>query len=339
MRVQVRRDTKRSGRGPNLNRDRWYTPYLFIAPMMLIFAVFILLPIAESLLSSFFTWGLLNPWRLFDPETWNFAGLGNYEAAFASEDVREAALNTATWLLLLPALVVVVSLVLSLLLWSLRRGSAVLRIVFVAPMTISLASAGVIWGLLYNTDPSVGVLNGVLSKLGILGDEWIIGPMTLRPGMWLAGLGTIDLGFASFPLTNLALIAVAVWAFTGFGVITLTAGLTSISPEIIEAAQVDGASKWQTVRHIMLPLLKGPIAMVYVICIVYALRTFDLVFTMTGGGPGRETSVLALVIYQKGYQFLNSPQGGQAAALAVIMAAVMLLCSFPYLRGTSGKDN
>jgi ABC-type sugar transport system permease subunit len=122
------------------------------------------------------------------------------------------------------------------------------------------------------------------------------------------------------------------WAFTGFGVITITAGLTGIPTELVEAAKVDGATTAQTVRKVMLPLLRGPIGVVAVISFIFALRTFDIVYVMTGGGPAQDTTVVALLLWQRTYVFLDSPQAGAAAAMATLMSAALIVVCFPYLR-------
>ena len=243
-----------------------------------------------------------------------------------------AVLNTAIWLVVFPLLVVVFSLLVSILVWHTSRAGTVFRTVFILPMTISLAAAGVIWTFVYNVDPQVGVLNAVLDRLGILGADWRLGPLELHPGEWLANPGVLHLGFADIRLTNLVLIVPAFWAFTGFGVITLTAGLTAVPYELVEAAKVDGANAWQAARHILVPALRRPLVVVGVVSVIFALRTFDIVYVMTGGGPAQDTMVLALLLWQQAFAFLDTPQGGQATAIAVLMSVVLIAGSYPYLR-------
>jgi len=190
----------------------------------------------------------------------------------------------------------------------------------------------VIWSFVYNADPQIGVLNAVLDKLGILGADWRLGPVELHPGSWLSNPGVLHLGFADIRLTNLALVVPAFWAFTGFGVITLTAGLTAVPYELVEAAKVDGASAWQAARYILVPSLRRPLVVVGVVSVIFALRTFDIVYVMTGGGPAQDTTVLALLLWQQAFAFLDTPQGGRATAIAVLMSAVLIAGSYRYLR-------
>jgi alpha-glucoside transport system permease protein len=241
-------------------------------------------------------------------------------------------LNTAVWLVVFPLLVVGFSLLVSILIWYTTRAGTVFRTVFILPMTISLAAAGIIWSFIYNADPQIGVLNAALDRLGILGADWRLGPLELHPGSWLSNPGVLHLGFADVRLTNLALVIPAFWAFTGFGVITITAGLTAVPYELVEAAKVDGANAWQTARHILVPALRRPLVVVGVVSVIFALRTFDIVYVMTGGGPAQDTMVLALLLWQQAFAFLDTPQGGQATAIAVLMSAVLVAGSWPYLK-------
>jgi alpha-glucoside transport system permease protein len=220
----------------------------------------------------------------------------------------------------------------SILVWYVSRGGTVFRTMFVLPMTISLAAAGVIWSFVYNPDPQIGMLNAVLDKLGILGSDWRLGPLELHVGAWLSDPGVLHLGFADIRLTNLALVVPAFWVFSGFGVITLTAGLTAVSYELVEAAKVDGANAWQVARHVLVPALRGPLVVVGVVSVIFALRTFDIVYVMTEGGPAQDTMVLALLLWQQAFAFLDTPQAGLATAVAVLLSAVLVAGSYRYLR-------
>jgi ABC-type sugar transport system permease subunit len=314
------------------SRRERYAPYLLIAPLLAIFVGFYLWPALVTVLSSFFEWGLLRPWSLVEPERWDFVGLGNYSETLTDPSFWNAALNTAIWLVVFPLLVAAFSLLVSILVWNVSRGGTVFRTMFVLPMTISLAAAGVIWSFVYNPDPQIGMLNAVLDRLGILGADWRLGPLELHLGAWLSDPGVLHLGFADVRLTNLALVVPAFWVFSGFGVITLTAGLTAVSYELVEAAKVDGANAWQVARHVLVPALRGPLMVVAVVSVIFALRTFDIVYVMTEGGPAQDTMVLALLLWQQAFAFLDTPQAGLATAVAVLLSAVLVAGSYRYLR-------
>ena len=299
---------------------------------MLVFLGFYLWPAIQTVISSFFEWGLLRPWSATDPDTWEFVGLENYTTVLADSSFWNAAVNTVLWLVLLPLLVGVFSLGLAILIWFMGRGGWVFRSIFVLPLTISLAAIGVIWTFVYNPDPDIGVLNAFLRLVHLDDVDVDLGWFSLHLGDWLADLGHLSLGPITINFTNFALVLPAFWAFTGFGVITFTAGLTGMSTDLLESAKMDGAGPWQTVRHVILPSLKGPMIVVLVQMVIFALRTFDIVYVMTGGGPSEDTMVLALLLWLKGFMFLDTPQAGQAAAIAVLLSLTMIVGAYPYLR-------
>jgi len=164
-------------------------------------------------------------------------------------------------------------------------------------MAISFVAASVIWRLVYNFNPDVGILNAGLVAVG--GDAI----------PWLTTTG----------LTTFALIVVGAWMQTGFAMVILSAGLKGISTELLEAARVDGANELQVFRGIMLPLLMPTIAVVATTIVIYALKTFDVVYTMTSGNF--DTNVLANVMFQ---ELFNNGQQGRAAAIAVILFAAIV---------------
>jgi Binding-protein-dependent transport system inner membrane component/Bacterial regulatory proteins, gntR family len=157
-------------------------------------------------------------------------------------------------------------------------------------------------------------------------------PVTRALGEWLSNPGVLHLGFADIRLTNLVLIVPAFWAFTGFGVITLTAGLTAVPYQLVEAAKVDGANAWQAARHILVPALRRPL-------VVGRRRQRDLRAAhlrhrlcddrrcpRPGHHGARPAAVAA------GVRLPRHPQGGQATAIAVLMSLVLIAGSYPYLR-------
>ncbi len=311
--------------------DGW-VPLAFVAPLMLVFLGFYLWPAIQTIISSFFEWGLLRPWSATDTDTWEFVGLENYTTVLTDGSFWNAAVNTVIWLVLLPLLVGVFSLGLAIMIWFLGRGGWLYRSIFVLPLTISLAAIGVIWTFVYNTDPDIGVFNAILGLVGLGGADVDLGWFSLNLGDWLSDLGHLTLGPVTINLTNFALVLPAFWAFTGFGVITFTAGLTSLPGDLVESARIDGAGPWQTVRHVILPSLRGPMIVVLVQMVIFALRTFDIVYVMTGGGPAEDTMVLALLLWMQGFQFLDTPQAGMASAIAVLLSLTMIVGAYPYLR-------
>jgi ABC-type sugar transport system permease subunit len=306
--------------------------YAFVTPLMVVFALFYLWPVIQSVLSSLFTWGLLRPWNLFDRSTWQFAGLANYRDTLSDPGFWHAGANSLLWLVLFPLLVLGTSLVATVAIWQTRRWSVVFRTVFVLPMTISLAAAGVIWSFVYNPDAHIGVLNAILKALHLQG-TLNIGPLHLKTtGQWLADPGTLNLGFYDVRLVNVFVIIAASWAFAGYGVITFSAGLASLPQELVDSARVDGCGPLQVVRHVIVPHLRQPMRIVFVVSVIFALRTFDIVYVMTSGGPGTDSTVLGLLPWQEAFAFLTTPKAGQGAAVAVLMSAALIALGFPYLK-------
>jgi alpha-glucoside transport system permease protein len=172
------------------------------------------------------------------------------------------------------------------------RFEGVAKSLIFLPLAISFVAAGVIWRFMYDLNPSIGTLNATLNAVGA------------EPRAWLV----------EQPQNNFFLIIVGVWLLTGFAMVILSAGLKGISTELLEAARVDGANEWQVFRKIVFPLLLPTIAVIGTTIIIYALKTFDVVYTMTNGNFG--TDVIANTMYQ---QLFNNGQAGRSAAIAVIL--------------------
>lgn len=319
-----------AGRAGRRRRPDRLASAVCILPLLTIFALFYLWPAANTVGGSLYSWDVFGPWNLLNPTRSRFVGLANYRALAASDEFWTAVLNTAVWLVLFPMLVLLSSLLIAILLWQVHRAAAVYRVLFVLPMTLSLTAIGVMWKLMYN--PDYGTLDGIIRGLHAM-FTLNAGPLHAHTSQWLSTPGYLDLGFARLSLVNISLVIPAFWAFTGFGVITFAAGLSSVPTELIDAAKVDGANWWQSVRHVLVPMLRRPMLIVAVVSVIFALRTFDIVYVMTNGGPGTSSETLAVLLYKQAFLFLDTQSAGQATAIAVLMSAVMVIASYPYLRG------
>ncbi|HEX5396072.1 MAG TPA: sugar ABC transporter permease [Candidatus Limnocylindria bacterium] len=305
-------------------------PYLFLLPALAVFALFYLWPAINTVLSSLFTWSILRPWTVADPSQWRFAGLDNYLSVLTDGRFWNAVRNTVIWLVIFPIVTTLFSLAIAILVWQLSAGARLFRTIFVLPMTVSLTAAGVLWALVYN--PDFGVVSAALGGIGLDGANVDLGPLQLHLGDWLSNVGSLALGFTDIPLVNLTVIAPAFWALTGFGVISFTAGLTALNAELVEAARVEGANAWQVVRHIVVPSLRPAMIIVGVVFVIYALRTFDVVWVTTNGGPGTDTEVVAILLWREALAVFDTPSAGQATAIAVLLSAIMVVGAYPYLR-------
>lgn len=260
--------------------SRGLRPWLWLAPALTFLGVFLVYPTIATIVRSF-----------QNRRGNDFVGLENYQWFFDQSDTLIALRNNILWVVLLPVLVVGLGLLIAILVDRVRYESTVKSVVFL-PLAISFVAAAVIWRFMYELDPNVGTLNAVVTAAG--GD----------PVAWLI----------EQPWNNFFLIIVGVWLLTGFAMVILSAGLKGISTELLEAARVDGANELQVFRRIVLPLLAPTIAVVATTVIIYALKTFDVVFTMTNGNFN--TNVIANLMYQT---LFVGGQPGRAAAVAVIL--------------------
>ena len=198
-------------------------------------------------------------------------------------------------------------LALALLVDSLAHGRALIRVGILAPMLLPPVVAAVIWRLIYN--PEFGVLNGMLRQLGF---------------------NTANLTWTSGRLTAmLSVILVDVWEWTPFFFLLLSAGLQAIPAEPIEAARVDGAGYWRTLRDVILPLLKPTILLALLLRSMDLLRIFDQIFILTQGGPGSATETISLYIYRTAFRFSNF---GYAAAMSFIALMITMVAARGLMR-------
>ena len=260
-------------------------PWLWLAPGLVFLGVFLVYPAISTILRS-----------LYDQANRSFIGLQNYSWFFGQDGTLLALRNNVVWVLLLTGLVVGVGLIVAVLVDRVRYESVVKSIVFL-PMAISFVAAGVIWRLMYEFNPNIGTLNAVVTATGA------------DPYPFLS----------TQPLNNFFLILVGVWMLTGFAMVILSAGLKGISTELLEASRVDGANEWQVFRKIILPLLAPTIAVVATTVIIYALKTFDVVYVMTSGNF--DTDVIANRMIRE--LFINGQQG-RAAAIAVVLFVAII---------------
>ena len=255
-------------------------PWLWLAPALVFLGVFLVYPTIATIIRSF-----------QNKTGKEFIGLDNYQWFFSQNDTLIALRNNVLWVIFLPLLVVGLGLLVAVLVDRVKFEGLAKTVIFL-PLAISFVAAGVIWRFMYELDPKIGTLNAIVTAAG------------QQPHAWLV----------EQPQNNLFLIIVGVWLLTGFAMVILSAGLKGISTELLEAARVDGANEWQVFRRIVFPLLLPTIAVIGTTIIIYALKTFDVVYTMTNGNFN--TDVIANTMYQ---MLFNNGQPGRSAAIAVIL--------------------
>ncbi len=278
------------------------TAYCFLAPGLLLFAVYRLYPLLEGLRLSFTNARL-------GRASAQWVGLANYTRLAEDTRFHVSLVNTAFYTVASTLPILAVPLVLAL---ALNRGKlrTLLRSVFFFPFTLSVVTVGLTW--LWLLDPVVGPFNYYLRALGGPARSWLADPHT---AMW-------------------AIIVTTVWWVTGYYLVIYLAGLQDIPRELHEAAALDGASRWRTFWAITLPLLRPVLLFVVVTHVIGSFQLFGQVFVLTGGGPGDATRTVVQHLYETAFQ--NFFQFGAASAMAWVLFAVILLFSvlqFRLLRG------
>jgi raffinose/stachyose/melibiose transport system permease protein len=294
----VHRSARTRSRAPEAGRVRAKSPYSnwFYLPAAVIYGVLFIVP---TIIAFYFS---LTRWTIFSSK---FIGFDNYVTFF-----REPALVTSLWHTLIYAVVtctlkVVLGLLLAMLLTSQILARGYLRSVVFFPVLVSTIGVGLTFTVLMN--PERGLINQSLSAIGIQGPGWLTDP--------------------SYALLSVAL--VDVWKGVGLATLIYIAGIVSIPQEYFEAARVDGAGAWDNFRHIVLPLARPATVTVITLSLIGGLRSFDLIWAMTRGGPGFTSDVIASVIYKQ-YQagFYGLSTAGNVVLFLVVTAIVVPLSRF-----------
>ncbi len=277
---------------------------LFLAPALLFYIAIVVYPIIYSGYLSLFRWDGIAP-RM------TFVGLRNYELLLTRNPVFWIALrNNAIWIVCALIIPNSIGFTLALALDRRLRGRAIYRSIFYFPSTLSLAVVGLIWTWIYH--PQLGLFNQVLVAVG---------------------LGSLQVDWLSDPHVALfSVIAAASWAAAGLPMLLYLAGLQTIPPELHEATAIEGASPLQSIRYVVIPLLRETTLIVVAISTINSLKVYDIVYAMTYGGPANTTQVLGTFMYFLTY---NDNNVGGGTAVAIILLFLTLLFAVPYVRHLS----
>ena len=311
-RRQTARPTARTGGGRKAESvlDRpGLGNFLYVLPGLTVYLLFVFLPILAAVAVSLTEWnGLAVP---------VFVGLGNYVQLFADGRFYTALGNNAEFIIFYCVLPLIIGICLAAIITVIRqRERLVLRTLLFMPYIMPTAVLGIIWQWLYN--PAFGPFNQFLKAVGL-------GALALP---WLG----------SFTFVLPAVGAVATWYFFGFCMVVFLTGMQRIDPQLYDAARVDGARGWQSFLYITLPSLLPEIRVVLLLTVIASIKSFDLIFTMTRGGPGNATLVPNIYMYQLGFQ-LN--RYGYAAAVAIIGAILIFAVNLAIhlvMRRTEGNS-
>jgi ABC-type sugar transport system permease subunit len=321
MSAQAAAASSRSGASRRRAIAEAMTAYLWIAPAVLIIGVFHFLPVLYAAYISLHRWGLRQG---------PFVGLANYERALGDGEVWNAFLVTIYYVLGTIPLALTLAFLVASLLFQRIALLDVYRTAFFLPYVTSTVAAAMVFGWLFHGQ--YGVANYLLGLLGIAPQKWLLeSTPTLRLLLEAGGMRSAlpDVLFGpSLALT--VVIMFAVWHGLGFDVIVFLAGLSNIPREVEEAARLDGASRWQLIRHVTLPLLSPTILFLVVIATIRSFQAFNQIYIMTNGGPLNTTRNVVMLIFQNFYQ--RTERVGYATSIAMLLFVVILAITLIQLR-------
>lgn len=276
---------------------------------LLLLAPAVLYLLAMAVYPTFYSlWLAVHNYTLYRPEFAPFVGFANFTYLFGGELFRKSLRVTVVFALAAVALEFAIGLWVAVLLDRKMVGINLLRTLLIIPVLISPFGMGLTFRYIFA--PGYGLLNSALRAVGLHGVDFIVSTTWALP----------------------AVIAVDVWQWTPFVTLILLAGMQSVSVEVTEAAELDGLNEWQKLWRIVLPLIRPVIIVVLLIRLIDAVRTFDLVFVLTRGGPGSSTEVLSILSYETGF---TSGDMGTASAVAWITIVLVNVLVILFLRALS----
>lgn len=275
--------------------------YISILPVMALVGVFILYPIVQAIYSSFFSKDLLQP------EEAEFVGLANYQEIFANPDFQTVIWNTVIWVVVGSGAAIIIGFVVGWLLYEKIPYVSVASAIVLVPWVLPRVVGASVWGFMFSG--SHGIVNELLILLDVI-DEYII------------MLGSTDLSLYP-PIVGM------IWRLAPlFALLTLTS-LQGVPDRLYEAARIDGATPWEQFRYVTLPMLKYPLAIGFLLMLIYNIRNFSMVWVMTRGGPGVSSSTLPVMIYRVAFVDFKV---GLASALSMLLFVVLLIFSYYYVK-------
>ena len=296
---------KRSfGRRRSPSQRRALLGLAMASPALVLIIVFFLVPLVLTFWMSLHNWPLLgNP---------RFIGLDNYTRAIGDDNFRRALTFTLTYTAVITPVLLLLGLGLAVLVRRPVRGARFFQSVFFMPVCIGLASGSFLW--LYLGQSQIGPLFDLLARAGLVDPDG-----NLYANGWTA-LGLV--------------IAMVTWKVVGLQMLLLLSGLQSIPDEVVEAARIDGAGRWQQFLHITLPLLRPTLALVLVFSVAGSLLAFDQFYIMTGGGPSNSTITAVYQIYRISFNSFRLGYGAALSVLLMVILAAVSLVQMLLLRNT-----
>jgi multiple sugar transport system permease protein len=301
-----------------MSQRKDFSGYLFILPALVIIIIFRFYPILQAIRMSFFKWGMAGPLKV--------VGLKNFGRLLADGEFYQSLGNTFWYVIFVVPLTIILSLLFAQLLNQKISGRGIYRTIYYLPVVTSIVAISVVWKWIFN--PDRGILNAMLSPVGIEGLKWLNDPRGIFE-VALEPLNVVCSGFLAGPSIALcALIIMAIWHNIGYCLIIALAGLQNVPEQYYEAARIDGAGTWKTFRHVTLPLISPTIFYLIITQSIFAFNTFTPVYVMTQppGGPLGTTKLVVFYLYEQAFKLWNL---GYANAIAfVIFIIIFLLTQF-----------
>lgn len=279
--------------------------YFFVAPAVIILSLVILAPIVIAIITSFYDYTLIN--RSLD----NFIGLNNYFESITNKKFLHSTFVTITFVFFVVLFEFLIGFLIAILLNQVERFRNIYYFILLIPLLINPVVVGLIWRMFLH--PQLGILNYLIGFIGIEPVNWLGDPQN----------------------AFITIIFVDIWHQVSFMIILLLAGLASIPEEPYEAARVDGANAFQQFRDITLPYMRPVIIITLLIRLIFALKTYDLIYIMTKGGPGDATDLISYYIYRSAFIGLDL---GQAASMSVILLFIVCIIIYPLFKYMSRAD-
>jgi ABC-type sugar transport system permease subunit len=272
-------------------------PLAWVGVPVLLILLLTVLPVAHAL------WTSLHAAHFLFPDQLEWAGLANYRRVLSSPEFTRTLTTSLKFTAVTAPLIVALGTATALLLQQRFVGRTVVRSVVLLPWVLPGAISAVLWIWVFN--PSWGILNGVLRDLGLISASipWLSQP---------------DLAFAAVAVAH-------VWAQVPFSIVLVMAALSTIAPELVEAAKVDGAGALRRFQYVTLPAIRAMLVLLLIYNALIAFTTYDLVYAMTGGGPGTATSLLSFQIWRQSFSMYDFGAGAALAFVVVAFSAAMII--------------
>ena len=287
-------DAAESGTPPERHRWSGLPAVGFLAPFLILYLAFIIGPTLYGLVMSFFDTSLVKPGLS------GFAGFGNYAEALQSGDFWSSLWHTLWFTILTTPPLIILAFAFALLADRARYGRWFFRLAFFAPYILPSAVVALIWIFIYT--PGLGLLETALLKIGITAPNWLGDPIWAMPSLAMT----------------------TIWWTLGFNFVLYLAGMQDIPRDLYEASSIDGASPWQQIRKITIPMLGRTTTLVAVLQVIASLKVFDQMYIMTSGGPNFATRSILQYVYDEGF---TNFRVGYADAVSMLFFLVVLAVS------------